>query len=586
MVLTKQCRQCKSEFTTTDDDLNFLDKISPEFAGKKFPIPAPTKCHECREIQRFVCRNDRVLYKRKCDKTGEEIVSVYPPDRTKFKVWKNSEWRKDDWNPLEYERDFDFSRPFFEQYFELMQAVPRQASNTTMNENSDYCNQTWQTKDSYLCFNVGYGERLSYCTEAFYVKDCVDCLDIRNSELLYGCFNCNKCHSSTYLVKCEDCSESHFSYDCKGCSNILLCTNLRNKQFHIENQPYSKEEYLAKIKEYNLENRDSRDKLKEKFRELKLKAIHKANSNIKTENSTGDYLIECNNCKECFNAYKSEGCVRVTNIDAEAKDCRDLDFITEVELCYEGTSVAGYKNLFCLWSAYGNDCFYCNFCEKCSNCFSCVGLTHQQYCILNKQYSRDEYEKLVPKIIEHMIETKEWGEFFPPHMSPFAYNESVASVYYPKSKAQAEKFGAYWEDGDFTPKYEGAAYEPKADIADYVGSSEEREKFLSGVIKCTKTGKPFKIMPQELAFYLKNKIPVPTVHSEERFKEILAQRNPRQLYHRKCMNEGPSSADLSAEASAKVEATDGRCNNEFETTYAPDRPEKIFCEQCYQKSVL
>jgi hypothetical protein len=57
------------------------------------------------------------------------------------------------------------------------------------------------------------------------------------------------------------------------------------------------------------------------------------------------------------------------------------------------------------------------------------------------------------------------------------------------------------------------------------------------------------------------------------------------LYHRQCMNEGPSFADLSAEASAKVGATDGRCQNKFETTYSPERPEIVYCEQCYQESV-
>jgi len=31
-----------------------------------------------------------------------------------------------------------------------------------------------------------------------------------------------------------------------------------------------------------------------------------------------------------------------------------------------------------------------------------------KYCILNKQYSKEEYEELVPKIIEHMQKTGEW----------------------------------------------------------------------------------------------------------------------------------------------------------------------------------
>ena len=30
----------------------------------------------------------------------------------------------------------------------------------------------------------------------------------------------------------------------------------------------------------------------------------------------------------------------------------------------------------------------------------------------------------------------------------------------------------------------------------------------------------------------------------------------------------------------------GKCPNEFETSYAPDRPEIVYCEQCYQAEVI
>ena len=30
---------------------------------------------------------------------------------------------------------------------------------------------------------------------------------------------------------------------------------------------------------------------------------------------------------------------------------------------------------------------------------------------------------------------------------------------------------------------------------------------------------------------------------------------------------------------------DGKCNNEFETAFAPDRSEIIYCENCYNKEV-
>ena len=64
---------------------------------------------------------------------------------------------------------------------------------------------------------------------------------------------------------------------------------------------------------------------------------------------------------------------------------------------------------------------------------------NSQYCILNKQYTKEEYEELLPKIIEHMKSTDEWGKFFPTEDSPFAYNETVASEFYPITKDEVLK---------------------------------------------------------------------------------------------------------------------------------------------------
>jgi hypothetical protein len=140
----------------------------------------------------------------------------------------------------------------------------------------------------------------------------------------------------------------------------------------------------------------------------------------------------------------------------------------------------------------------------------------------------------------------------------------VANDYYPLTKEVAEVIGAKWQDNDFSLEYNGPAFEIES-IEKY-SDSNEQQKLLNGVLKCAVSGKPFKIMPQELAFYIEQTLPIPRKHYNIRFLEQLANINPRELYHRKCMNED--------------------CVNEFETTYAPDRPEKVYCENCYQKAVL
>ena len=67
----------------------------------------------------------------------------------------------------------------------------------------------------------------------------------------------------------------------------------------------------------------------------------------------------------------------------------------------------------------------------------------QKYCILNKEYSKDDFEALRVYIVEDMnknpyVDSKgrvfAYGEFFPPDLSRFAYNETSASQYFPLTK--------------------------------------------------------------------------------------------------------------------------------------------------------
>ncbi len=125
LVETKTCKHCGVDFPITDQDLEFYDKISPVFADVKCTIPAPTLCPDCRLQRRLSWRNERKLYKRDCDATGKTIVSIYSPDKP-LKVYHQDFWWSDAWNPLDYGRDFDFNRPFFEQFDELFRDVPHQ----------------------------------------------------------------------------------------------------------------------------------------------------------------------------------------------------------------------------------------------------------------------------------------------------------------------------------------------------------------------------------------------------------------------------------------------------------------------------
>ena len=81
---TKTCQNCKKDFTIEAEDFSFYEKIK---------VPPPTFCPECRLQRRLAWRNERSLYKRKCDAPGHEetIITMYPPELA-IKVYDQKYW--------------------------------------------------------------------------------------------------------------------------------------------------------------------------------------------------------------------------------------------------------------------------------------------------------------------------------------------------------------------------------------------------------------------------------------------------------------------------------------------------------------
>ena len=93
---TKNCRLSGENFFITDKDLEFYDKISPVFDGKKYSIPSPTLCPAERTKRRMMFRNFQSLYNRKSDLSGKQMISMYHSGAS-FPVYTIDEWWSDDW---------------------------------------------------------------------------------------------------------------------------------------------------------------------------------------------------------------------------------------------------------------------------------------------------------------------------------------------------------------------------------------------------------------------------------------------------------------------------------------------------------
>lgn len=500
---------------TRQEDADFLRKISPVINGKTFLIPQSKLSPEDRKKRRLAFRNERTLYKRKSSLSGESIISFFH-ENSPFKVYSHDEWWSDKWSALDFGRDFNFSKGFFEQYYELQLQVPRPPLVNNKAENSPYCNFSDWNRNCYLITSSNRDEDSYYGFLLLDSKNAVDCLWCTNCELVYECLNCINCYNLRYAQDCENCSDGGFLYDCRGCRNCLMCTGLRNQNYHILNKPVTKEEYENALKYLDGSHEKYTDALAT-FEEMKKNLkVPPANNIISCENVDGAYVFNSKNIHLGFDVYDSQDCAYLHD-GLKAKDCYDICFFDEVELCYESTSLRGYACKFTNFCRESSDLFYCDNCHGCKNCFGCVGLRKKENCIFNKQYSVAEYEELMAKIIQHMEKLGEWGEFFPIKYSLFSYNETLAQDYFPMTKEEVLENGFKWQEQEAKEYF-------KRDVVIPDKISDVSESFCNEILSCEVTSKNYKIIPQELKFYQKMQLPIPHKCPDQRNAERLTQR--------------------------------------------------------------
>ena len=567
---TKICQNCKKEFLIEKEDFNFYEKIK---------VPPPTFCSDCRLQRRLMVRNERNMYHRECGLCKKSIISMYSTDKP-FPVYCSPCWWSDKWDSTQYGVDYNFKETFFSQFQKIFNKVPRPALIASNIKNCDYCNYFADGKDCYLCFGSINVENCLYGSP-YESKYCVDTYLARECEYCYECIDCEKLSNSIFAQDCSNSFDLIYCFDCKNCQDCIGCVGLRGQKYNIFNRPYSKEEYIKKRNELLSNGHNGFEEINKKFQALKLTVPHIYSTFIQSINFSGNHVMHSKDVKDCFDIKRCKDtsyCIRMI----DGKDVYDANYCEFMELCYEyigfwKTNQTNFSNTF----GDSNNLTYADFCSGSSNLFGCIGLRSKHYYILNKQYTKEEYEKLISKIIESMNdlsyidkkgEVYRYGEFFPSELSPFCYNETVAQEYFPLNKEEATKRGYQWKDR------EERNY--KVDIPAENISSDINEDIIGKVIECSHKGKcneqcteAFKIIPEEFSFYKRMNLPLPTLCPNCRHYQRLNKRNPNKLWHRECMCDKGNHIHK------------GHCLNEFETSYAPDRPEMVYCEKCYQQEV-
>lgn len=550
---TRSCQNCKNDFTIDAEDFAFYEKMGVQ--------PLKT-CRICSFKKQALWRNEISLYNDKSALSGKPLVTVYNP-KNGFKVVSVDEYRSDEWDPLDFGREYDLSRPFFDQFSELFKDTYKRALHPVLslgpNINSDYVNFAGACKNAFMCFNTAFVENVQYLKGSTNIKDSLDLYYCDGLENCYECINVQKSNKVFWAQNSSACVDCFLIEDCHNCQDCFGCVALRNKKYCWFNEQLDKEEYKKRLEGVKGSYKSMQEQT-EAFKSHRLKYPKRYSQNINAINSTGNYLIDCNNCKECFEVGSSEDS-RYVYAARKQKDTYCIVGGIQSEMCFNAMSPNACSNIIAsVASENSNNIEYSFGLDNCSDCFGCDGLKNAQYCILNKEYSKEEYQKIRQHIVAELKQEGLYGSVFPAEFAPFAYNESVGFDNFPMSKDDVMTLGFKWEDDvQETKGKETVAF---ADLPDNI--SDVDDSILQEVLADKTNGRNYKINGQELAFYRRHNIPLPRESFFTRFQKRINKRGVYQFWDRPCDN----------------------CEQIMVTNYSPDRPEIVYCESCYQKEVL
>lgn len=541
IIERKTCPVSWEEFAIFTKDREFLDKISPTFAGQAFQIPNPTLSPHERQRRRLIQRNERNYYKSICALSGKPIITTYDP-KSGEPVYDTKLRRGDGRDAVNYGQDRKSDESFFQQFHRLRKQVPKIAMMNDNSVGSTNCEYTYDYsygKDSYMTVESIYSEKCYYSTDVCSDNNVIDCTTMYYSDYCVECTDSYKLHNCIYVQNSESCSDVFFARDCQGCHHCIACTGLRNQSYCIFNQQYSKEEYLEKEKEFRQKLVINRSWLIKERQDFLLQQPRLYANLVNADGCSGNNLFDCTEMHHCFDMKNSRNC-RYFFLSADAKDSMDITISCPKGRCYEGvTPDFGRKVCFSTFCRWSENVRYSEMCHRCKDCFWCIGLKDKKHYIFNKQYNPEEYEKKVAEIIKYMIETNERGEYFPYWTSSYAYNKSDAQSRYPLTYEQAI---ARWYNRDDTTIHinipENAVTINAQDII--VDPKQCNDDIVDKVLICKKSGKPYRIIKPELELYRKTNMILPQLHQDIRHQERMSRRLGRRLSLRTCPISGES----------------------------------------------
>ncbi|MDC0357907.1 hypothetical protein OAO01_03755 [Oligoflexia bacterium] len=516
--MSKQRCEISGEYFTVSP---FERKLREQFGFSDLPtVDVP---YRFRELGAFWPH--WTLHRRECDKTGKSIISIFRPDCV-FPVWDRKRWIAEADPPT---ATFNAEEDFFSQAFRLFQRCPIPHTFQSHNENCEFTDDFYHSRNCYLCHSSNNMEDGRYCYYCSDIKDSQFCVYSLDCELCCDATSSHNCYRATHVAYCRQVSDSAFLYDCRNCSYCMFCCNLRNKQYCFNNQQLTKEEYLAAQAEWNLTSRAVYDQAREHFQQmLQTQAWHRTQHNDMCEDSTGNYLSNCKNCEDCFIAPNHEDCVHDAISGPNARTTLDSMGTIGSELAFNTVMcVYCYQVRFSFELNECRFCDYCMYCFNCKNCFGCCGLYGKEYCIFNKQYSASEYAEVRDSIIAHMQTTGEWGRFFPGHFAPNPYEESCSGFFFPISTEEQQRLGFRTADPIYRETGEAKSFKDVPDSVSELCSpgsqdldSSMVDKLIGTVFWDAQANRPFNITNEDIQNSLRQQVPLPNCYYVSRIQEL------------------------------------------------------------------
>ena len=550
-------KHCMGKFGIEEEDINFL---------KTFKVPPPNYCPVCRKMRRMAHMNYVRLSKRKCDapEHGEMIISILP-EECPFPVYDYHYYTSDEFNPFSFGVEYKNGESPMETFLALRKKVPMPSflNRDPSSINSEYSNGGQNMKNGYFVFTCHDVENAWYSNVILKGRNIMDSYWITDSESIYENIFSDHIYQSSFVYFSSGCTDCKFIFDCRNCSNCFGCVNLRNQKYCVFNKQFTKEEYEKFLESVYPLSKDMLAEYKKKFWGLVKSLPMNGTRNIAITNSSGNNLRNSKNLYDVTDADRSENIAHSDGI-ITLKDAMDVTFTGDgANLVYSGVNIGTLASniKFSVSTKFSNDCEFTFNSKNSSNCFMCFGFQKANYCILNKQYSKDDYYKVLDEIKSEMLKRGEYSDGVGMEFSAQAYNFSIGQISFPLSDREIINLGGY------------VAKDPETNAGNQeflFGSQvpatieEVTDEILNKAIKCEKTGRPFRITPSELEFYRKMKLPLPTVHPSVRMEERI----------RHFTANGKS-----------YKTTCAKCDKKILAMFDSSENFILYCEDCFKKEI-